>query len=423
MIVRVAPLLFLLTTLLAVTCSAQPAPPPGATATPILATINSFNVTPAYLDYVIRNQFARSIMDSVVRARVITDEATRQGIKLTHDQVSARFEAEQATFAGEEEFLAHIQQQGFTAKGYRERLHTQMLLEALLERESGVTDEAIEDYYDEHRADYGTETQIDVRHIVTDSADDAVVAYRAILDGTPFEVAARRFGAADAHTKDGNLGWVSAKTIVPPEVWEFAEALETGQMTEPFELAGRFHILKVEGRRVGAAVELAQVKEQIRETLRAGGGVNAEDYVTGLVSKAKIDIAWSPVAYLDKEYGELGSVRVLVNGRKISLIAPATIDPRGVPMVPAKSVLQAVGATLNWRAVPKILEVTSGDTVLSISVGEKTFTVNGEFKPMDSPAVIREGTTFIPAASVLGALGFAVEWNPATKALSVTSAQ
>ena len=39
------------------------------------------------------------------------------------------------------------------------------------------------------------------------------------------------------------------------------------------------------------------------------------------------------------------------------------------------------------------------------------------------PAVIKDGTTFIPASSVLGALGYAVSWNPTTKALSVTKAQ
>lgn len=411
-----------LAVLLAPAALSQPAPAPAAT--PILATINDFNVTPAYLDYVIRNHFARAIMDSVVRSRVIADEAAKQGLRLSHDQVTERLEAEQAKFPGEDAFLAHIQQQGFTLKGYREHLQTEMLLEALLANASGVTDDAIEDYYDEHKAEYGTETQLHVMHIVTNSADDAVVAYRALLDGTPFAVAARRFAAEDAPAKDGDLGWVSAKTIPAPDLWQFAEALEEGQMTEPFELNGRFHIVKVEARRMGAAVELAAVKEQIRAALQAAGtAVDPEAYVASLIAKARIDIAWSPVAYLDKEYAELGSVRVFLDGRKLSLIAPAFLTSGGVPMLPAKSVLQAIGATLNWRPVPKILEVKLGETALSISVGEKTFTANEEFKPLDAPAVIKDGTTFIPASSVLGALGYAVSWNPTTKALSVTKAQ
>ena len=74
-----------------------------------------------------------------------------------------------------------------------------------LSGDSALVDDAIEDYYDEHKAEYGTETQLHVMHIVTNSADDAVVAYRALLDGTPFAVAARRFAAEDAPAEAPNV--------------------------------------------------------------------------------------------------------------------------------------------------------------------------------------------------------------------------
>jgi len=387
----------------------------------ILATVGDFNVTPSYVDYFIRNHFARGIMEQIIRQRVIQDEASAQGIRVSHEDVSARVEGEKSRFSSDEQFLAHVRRQSCTLKGYREQLQTEMVLDRLMNKAASVTDEEALAYFVSKQQDFGTEPELHIFDIVVASQDDALVAYRAVSDGTPFGVVARRFGVPNAPGKNGDLGWVTQTTIPVPALWEVADALEGGQMTEPFELGGKYHIVKLGSRRMGGSVRFEQAKDDIKAKLRAEKGLTREDYVTGLLAKAKVNVSWSPVAYLAKEYGQLSGLRVTLNGEPFALDPAGYVTDDGVAMVPAKPILRATGATLLWRPGPKILQVKRGDTKVDISLGEKACAIDGEFRNMKAPAVLRDGTTFIPTETVLGALAVNTDWNPTTRVLALTT--
>lgn len=388
----------------------------------VLATVGDFNVTPSHADYVIRNRFAREIMEQIIRNRVIEDEARVQGVRASTEDVTREVERRKSDFATDADFLVHIQQMGYSVKGYRECMRTQLLLGGLLDKAAAVTDADARAYYDARAGEFGAETQLHILDVATATQQDAIVAYRAILDGTPFEVAARRFRAEDSPGKDGDLGWVTKETIPVKSLWEWVEALNVGDMTEPFPLEGKFHIIRVAGRRTGATMSFEAVKEQIKGQLRKEKGISEDDYVTSLLAKADITVPWEPVSYLQSEYALLKGIRVSVDDRVLRLAQPPYINPEGVMMIPAKPVLQAIGASVTWRPGVKVMEIKRAGIAVSVSLGEKTVVIGGDFGDMNAAAVVKDGTIFIPPRTVLAALGVSLYWNPTTKVLAISTA-
>lgn len=395
---------------------------PTAAPPPILATVGDFNITPSYFEYVVQNRFSREVMEEIIRARVIDDEARAQGIRVTMADVDEELERQKSDFPGDDEFVDYIHELGFTVKGYREHLRTRMLLGKLMDRATGVTDAEALAYYTAHSDEFEAQPQLHVMAIATETPQDAVVAHRAILDGTPFDVAARRFNTDPKLGTNGDLGWVTRATIPVKPLWELAQAMKVGDTSEPVNLEGVFYVVRLADRRAGETLAFAAVRERIKTRLREKKGLTETDYVTSLLARANIRVVWEPVAHLQEYYNALKGIRVAVDGRVLRLApAPFITTPEMTMMVPAKQVLDAVGASSTWRAEAKVLEVMRGGVAVVVTIGERALVVAGEFRDMKAPALVRDGIVFIPPREVLTALGLSVHWNQTTRLLSIST--
>lgn len=395
--------------------------PPAATPRPaVLATINGFSVTNTYLDRVVEDRFAREVFESIVRTRVIEDEAKALKITVSDDAVNAELARRQKQLGSAQAFSDYLQRNGLTLRAVQQEIRERFLLDALMDRAAVVSDADARAFYDAHKAEYAQEPEVHILDIAAATQQDALAAYRALLDGTPFEVVARRFGSLPIG-KDGDLGWISQSSSPIKGLWEYTETLNVDDMGIPYELDGRFHIVKVAGRRTGGAGSFEAVKDRIKEEIRQARGQSEADYIAGLIARADIKLNWPVLSYLEDEYKLLKGFRVSVDGQTLLLDPAPYIGAEGALLVPAKPVLQAVGATMQWRAGAKILEVTRNTTVLKIALGEKTANVNGELRDMKAAAVLKDGVLFIPPRTVLGALGLNVTFNSATKLVAVTT--
>ena len=387
----------------------------------VLATINGFNVTMPYLNHVVEGQYAREVLDSIVRARVIEDEARANGVSVSSEAVDAMLGLQQKQFGSAEAFATHLQELGYSMKAYREHLRQQLLLSGLMEKAVLITDEEARAYYDAHKAEYSAEAELHIMDIPTASDQDALTAYRALLDGTPFEVVARRYTVQPSPAVDGDLGWVSKDSCAVKGLWDVAVQMKENETAAPQLVDGRQHIVRLAGRRAAGTKPLDEVKGQIKAILREKKGTSEADYVTSLIAKANIKIQWPVASYLEDEYNALKGVRVAVDGKVLRLSPPPFVSPEGGMLVPAKQVLLAVGASLTWHSGAKILEVNRGPINAKISVGEKSANVNGEMKDMKAAAVMKDGALFVAPRVLFPALGVGLEWNNTTKLLSLST--
>jgi len=116
----------------------------------------------------------------------------------------------------------------------------------------------------------------------------------------------------------------------------------------------------------------------------------------------------------------LDNVVPTINGEpQTPLEAPPFISG-GRTMVPLRFIAEAFGAEVKYDAVTKGITITMGDMVIAMQIGSNTVLVNGKTHTIDAPPVIVNGRTFVPVRFVAEILGAKVDYDAATRTVTIT---
>ncbi len=91
--------------------------------------------------------------------------------------------------------------------------------------------------------------------------------------------------------------------------------------------------------------------------------------------------------------------------------APPYIDKNNRTMVPYRAIAQALGAQVHWNEKERSVTLRKGDSVIVLTVGQKTVRVNGQAIAMDTAPVIQGNRTMVPVRYVSELLGAFVHWD------------
>ncbi|MBE7015862.1 MAG: hypothetical protein E7417_03455 [Ruminococcaceae bacterium] len=112
-------------------------------------------------------------------------------------------------------------------------------------------------------------------------------------------------------------------------------------------------------------------------------------------------------------------IKILVNGEKVtSDVPPVIIEDR--TLVPVRAIFEALGAEVEWDDATKTVISKLGDSTVSMQIGNKDITVDGETKEIDVPAQIVNDRTLVPVRAVSESYGATVEWDADTKTVIIT---
>lgn len=162
-------------------------------------------------------------------------------------------------------------------------LRTSYLVEIIA---ADVTEEVLQDAYDEAVADFEPAEERRARHILVESAEDAANVIEELDGGADFaELAAERSTGPSA-SNGGDLGWFGRGRMVPA-FEDAAFALEVGSYSaEPVETQFGFHVLIVEETRDTAAPTFQELAPQIQQGMLQQRFVETID---GLREAADVD--------------------------------------------------------------------------------------------------------------------------------------
>jgi len=113
-------------------------------------------------------------------------------------------------------------------------------------------------------------------------------------------------------------------------------------------------------------------------------------------------------------------VKVILDGRALTFdVQPQTVGGR--ILIPLRAVFEALGAKVDWNNTTQTVTATKGDTVVVLTIGSTSPTINGQVQTIDQSGVTVNGRAFAPLRFVGEAFGGKVDWNDATRTVTITS--
>lgn len=115
-----------------------------------------------------------------------------------------------------------------------------------------------------------------------------------------------------------------------------------------------------------------------------------------------------------------GSIQVKLDGKEIVSDSPPVIVD-GRTLVPARALFEAMGGTVSWNEASREVSVSVDDVNVKLKINSKKAYINGTEKTLDVPAKIIKNRTMIPVRFVSEAAGCQVSWDGKNRIVSIVS--
>lgn len=224
-----------------------------ATTPMVIATINGSPVTINLLASLI-NQLPENLRSQPIASYYDN---------LVDDIIDTRLAADQAIASGivDDPLLKEL----------ADRAMHRVLAEAWINQQIGeqLSEDAIADAYDKLVQDTESRTEIQARHILVATEEEAIAVIRRLDEGEDFITLAKELSTGPSGPNGGNLGYFGRGAMVP--AFEQASfALEPGQhSSEAVQTQFGWHIIKMEDRRIAEAPSLEEARPELVNTLSA----------------------------------------------------------------------------------------------------------------------------------------------------------
>jgi peptidyl-prolyl cis-trans isomerase C len=152
--------------------------------------------------------------------------------------------------------------------------------------EAEITEEQLQAAYDELIVDFEAQPEVNARHILVETEEEAQEIRAEIEAGTSFADAAAEHSLDGSGQNGGDLGYFSAGMMVE-EFEQAAFALEVGELSQPVQSQFGWHLIQLEDRRVSEPPALDQLRQQLSQQVLYQ---NFADVVNGLKEATEIEI-------------------------------------------------------------------------------------------------------------------------------------
>jgi uncharacterized YkwD family protein len=133
-----------------------------------------------------------------------------------------------------------------------------------------------------------------------------------------------------------------------------------------------------------------------------------------------------PVNAADVSPAELMVVTMHINISKASInqesfeLEQPPVISNGRTLVPLRFFSEAMGARITWNAKDKSILFQDEARQVLLFVNQHKAVVNDQLIRLDVPPVITNGRTLVPVRLICEVLGYDVEWNDQSKAVTIT---
>jgi len=149
---------------------------------PAVATVNGVSISRKDYDAAVAKGDGKQILDGLV-SKVLVEQAARQNhVTVTDDEINAKLQQTKSQFASDAEYQQELQSQNLTEADLRSDIRLELLLEKLSASKPQVSEQDIQNYYDQNKEQFQGKSLDDVRSqiqqtLTQQQQDNAAQAY------------------------------------------------------------------------------------------------------------------------------------------------------------------------------------------------------------------------------------------------------
>lgn len=209
-----------------------------------------------------KDEFKNQVIEQIISMDSIYDEAKKENILPTEEEINERFEYVKKSIDSNEDYKENLKKIGINDEFIKEQQAKDLAMEKYKDKfyeDVKVSDEEIKSYYDKNKSEFSTE-QVKASHILISINDEndkplpdkekkeakqkAEDILNQIKSGAKFEELAKINSSCPSGINGGDLGYFGKGKMVPT-FEESAFSLNKGDISDIVETNFGYHIIKV----------------------------------------------------------------------------------------------------------------------------------------------------------------------------------
>jgi hypothetical protein len=114
------------------------------------------------------------------------------------------------------------------------------------------------------------------------------------------------------------------------------------------------------------------------------------------------------------------AINVTIDGEPVVFEGQQPVNVGGRTLVPVRGVFEMLGFDVDWNSESQQATLTNENYTMIITIGNQTFTTNGESHALDVPAQNIGGRTMVPIRLPLESVGFKLDWDNETNTVLIS---
>ena len=241
----------------------------------------------------LKSRYGNKVLMEMLNRQAVLAEAKLQGLTVTESQVDKELQSSMEGYSSEQAFYDEMWNQfGMSSEDLRAEATYQVLLEEIATKDITVSEEAVQEYYDEHEADYKPIRLFDLSMIQVDDLDSANHVLERIEEGKSFgEVAEDESTDEYSRESKGRLGLIEENDpFQPEELMALVEEIEIGDVAGPVQVDEHYIIIRLNDIEEKHGMTYDEAMEDIRMMLALNESIPLSELEKQLRSKYGADI-------------------------------------------------------------------------------------------------------------------------------------
>lgn len=248
-----------------------------------VATVDGEKILQTELDQALREQYGAEVLDTLINNKIIALEAEKEGITVLDNAIQAEYDELVESYGGKAALQEALDANGLTVESVKDNIRMYQLTKDVMAKSIDISDEELQQYFEEHKDDYGQQEQVAASHIFLEDEATAKEVEEKLKAGEDFAELAKAYSVdTDTREDGGDLGYIQRGQM--DEQFEAAAfALEKGAVSSVVQSAEGYHIIKVTGKEPAQQAVFEDVQDEVYETVLESR-IN-EEYMTWLTTK------------------------------------------------------------------------------------------------------------------------------------------